>query len=773
MTNINLPGYTATIGNLNIAGTLTTAVGLFSQGGNSFGSVGRLGTKDGYGLDIFGGTAFAPAAINIDGSALPICTFLNTVKIGGAGGISGSLALLGSLHVPGPVLSTINNGTKLLITMPSGAVAMTLNSSTASFLNPIVSGSVGGNSGSLTITGTTSGNAQFTTSSTGDGQIACTGGMSIATNAKLAMVTDTNQNTNFLGTVSLGSATNSGVLAVNGSTSGGMSLQSDATGNGTMGCTGALAVLVGPSIGLRISTTQAVSTKNNILDDGNGKATIINDLTLGQASYANGLVNMTAILSGNKFTQQPNASSTAYMITWPISVASATGSFLTSDTTGQLTWKTPASTGFVTNGGNTTGAAMSVGSIDNYALTLKTNGTTALSCSNTQAVTTKNNTLDDGSGGMTVTTSLAIGGSAHMVSLAANSAAVPYTLTLPPSVATSNGSMLTSSTSGALSWVAPSSPPFLQGGSSFGAIGYLGTMDAYPLQIWSAGHAAVTFDAQTIPQSYFASQVNIGGSLGVSGTLCLVGALHAGGPVLSTISNGTQLIASVSGTANVMTLTPSVANFLNPLVSGTVSGANGSLVLNGSTAGTVQLSCSSSGAGLLSNYGAFQLTTNGTAALSITGSQAVSMPGTLSTGNGYLTMRNTAGQFVNSTITNYAFPTTTTNTFSTNLTISTVTTTNDTYTNSSGANMKVVISYTAPGTTSMTGQVSFWISINAVGAAYAAQTIFPSAQMMTMSGCFATVLAPADYVQLKTYSTTSGTFGGASQPGVFTIMQMP
>lgn len=71
-----------------------------------------------------------------------------------------------------------------------------------------------------------------------------------------------------------------------------------------------------------------------------------------------------------------------YTVTWPAAVATITGQALTSSTAGALSW-----TNVALNGGNTLGAALTLGTTDSNSLILETAGTPALTVNSSQNAT--------------------------------------------------------------------------------------------------------------------------------------------------------------------------------------------------------------------------------------------------------------------------------------------------------------------------------------------------------------------------------------------------
>jgi hypothetical protein len=108
----------------------------------------------------------------------------------------------------------------------------------------------------------------------------------------------------------------------------------------------------------------------------------VNGTTTGQLAFANGAG------SGQATTIQPSASTTtAWTLTLPSS-GGTSGSYLQTNGSGVTTWADPSSgtTGFYKNGGNSFGAAGSLGTSDSNTLSFKTNNTTAMTIDTSQRV---------------------------------------------------------------------------------------------------------------------------------------------------------------------------------------------------------------------------------------------------------------------------------------------------------------------------------------------------------------------------------------------------
>ena len=120
-----------------------------------------------------------------------------------------------------------------------------------------------------------------------------------------------------------------------------------------------------------------------------GNRLVLRDASGNFSGSAIGATSLLLNASGSgTLTQQPNASTTSYAITWPGAVAASNGQALTSDTSGNLSWTTiPSTANAIVNGGNTFGSAISIGSNDNFSTSIRTNGTDRLTVSATGAVT--------------------------------------------------------------------------------------------------------------------------------------------------------------------------------------------------------------------------------------------------------------------------------------------------------------------------------------------------------------------------------------------------
>jgi ethanolamine utilization microcompartment shell protein EutS len=270
-------------------------------------------------------------------------------------------------------------------------------------------------------------------------------------------------------------------------------------------------------------------------------------LTVGMAGTVGGSLALNGLTSGT-FTQQTPATVTTYAITWPAAQATAAGQVLVNNGSGALTWGVAGGGTFYQQGGNSFGAAATLGTNDNFSLALKTNGTAALSITNAQAATFAN-TLAVSGASITVGASGTVGGSlilngSTLGALTQNvpAAVTSYSITWPAAQASAAGQVLTNNGSGALSWATPGNF-FAQGGNSFGTTATLGTNDANSLVLETNGAAALTISSSQV--ATFASTLAVQGALltvGVAGTTG--GSLVLAGSIAGTLTQ--QVPATVT-----------------------------------------------------------------------------------------------------------------------------------------------------------------------------------------------------------------------------------
>jgi hypothetical protein len=249
-----------------------------------------------------------------------------------------------------------------------------------------------------------------------------------------------------------------------------------------------------------------------------------------------------------------------YKLTWPSAVASVNGQVLTSDTSGNLAWTTPSSAGITDLTGDVTAAGpgssaaavVSVGgsaAADIHAAELAANAATSLNTPNT--IVKRDGTGGFAAGGVSATsvtsTGAVTGASATFTGAVTQSSSVykdtgantvtvqapttlanSYVLKWPLDGASVSGQVLTSDTSGNLSWVTPLSntTAFVQGGNTFGANADLGTNDGFDLNFRTGGATKMTVAAD--------------GKVGI-GTTSPAGILDVNGGVAAAGVNGTSI----------------------------------------------------------------------------------------------------------------------------------------------------------------------------------------------------------------------------------------
>jgi hypothetical protein len=183
----------------------------------------------------------------------------------------------------------------------------------------------------------------------------------------------------------------------------------------------------------------------------------------------------------------PATVSASYTLTMPPAVGT-NGQFLTTTAAGVLSWSSSA-TGLISDGGDTTGANVIVGTNDPFSLLLESNGVSAVeidTAGDLNMLTENAIKLQDATGGQYV----------GMKAPATVSAS--YTLTMPPAVGTINQVISAADGAGTLQWVTPAAAgvgDITDGGNTTGAIVVVGTNDAFNLELEANGTTAFTVES--------------------------------------------------------------------------------------------------------------------------------------------------------------------------------------------------------------------------------------------------------------------------------------
>jgi hypothetical protein len=178
----------------------------------------------------------------------------------------------------------------------------------------------------------------------------------------------------------------------------------------------------------------------------------------------------------------PSTVSASYAVTMPPAVGS-NGQFLTTDASGILSWSSSA-TGLLTDGGDTTGSAVVVGTNDSNSLILESGGTSVVEVDtggNFNLLTQSPLRLQDTTGGQ------------YVGIRAPGTVTTSYTVTMPPAVGT-NGQFLTTDISGNLSWASTATGLISDGGNSTGSAVVIGTNDSNSLFLEAGSTSAVELD---------------------------------------------------------------------------------------------------------------------------------------------------------------------------------------------------------------------------------------------------------------------------------------
>ena len=349
----------------------------------------------------------------------------------------------------------------------------------------------------------------------------------------------------------------------------------------TLGTTGAgqtLTVVTAGTTAFVIDASQnaifsggALSSKNNTLDTGGsvGNAVFHGTLTTGSSSATatNG-----AIIFGNAATAftatiMSGATAASYSVTWPTAQGGA-GTVLTNNGAGVLTWASAGAGGAFVNGGNTFGAAATLGTNDDFSLTFMTHGLPALTINTGQVVAA--------AAGITSGTTGSIGGSVSLLGSTTGifvqsvpATVTTYAITWPASVASVAGSYLTSSASGILAWTSPAAAGFFVNGGNAFANPTLGTnaTGSGSLSLTSgAGITALVLaanQAATFPGSGAITSVTVGTSGTTTGSVTLQ---SAGGGAL------TQTVSASASTPYTITWPAAVAAVSNSILTSTTGG---------------------------------------------------------------------------------------------------------------------------------------------------------------------------------------------------------
>jgi fibronectin-binding autotransporter adhesin len=569
--------------------TVTTAgvaswTSVWAQGGNSFGAAGVLGTGDANSLTIQTNGA---AALTL--TSAQAATFSKTLTVQGAsltvgvsGTTGGSLVLAGAgggtftQNVPATAISTYAVTWPAAVATAAGSYLASTTGGVLSWNNPNGGTGVGtflqgGNSfGATAILGTKDANS-----------------LELISANSAALTFSTAQAATFTGAVAVSNG--SLTVGVQGSTTGTLFMAGSGPSAGTVGITVPSAVTTytvtmpgaaaaangsylasstsgtlswnspngGAGIGVFLqggnsfggTATLGTNDANSLVLETNGgaaltitsakAATFASTLVVSGASLTVGVAGTTGgsvILSGataGTLTQNVPATVTTYGVTWPSAVAASAGSHLASTTGGVLSWNSPnsgAGVGFFLQGGNSFGAAATLGTSDSNSLILKTNNITALTIATTQVatfastVTVSGASLTVGVAGTTGGSLILAGGTAGALTQNVPATVTTYSMTWPGTVASAAGSYLASTTGGTLSWNSPNGGAgvgmFLQGGNSFGATATLGTNDANNLVLKTNSITALTITSASQAATFAGTLTANGGIItaGVAGT---------------------------------------------------------------------------------------------------------------------------------------------------------------------------------------------------------------------------------------------------------------
>ena len=127
------------------------------------------------------------------------------------------------------------------------------------------------------------------------------------------------------------------------------------------------------------------SASNNVLKAGD---TMTGNLLMSNQSQIQ-LQELTINGASTVSLQAPASFSPSYTLTFPTNAGSS-NQVLTTDGAGNLSWKAAATVGAIVNGGNSFGAPITIGTNDNFAMNLETDGIDRIQISNTGAVTINN-----------------------------------------------------------------------------------------------------------------------------------------------------------------------------------------------------------------------------------------------------------------------------------------------------------------------------------------------------------------------------------------------
>lgn len=375
---------------------------------------------------------------------------------------SGGVATFGSSDAQNTVIkaggSTVATMTPALASTFAGTV---VGNSTISARTGLISGSLGGTTGTLALVGNLSGGT--VTQRVGTSGASYTIGWPVAQGAASTVLSNDGAGNLAWSTVP--------------------SLNAFVQNGNSFGATATLGTNDAQSLVLETNNTAAV-TITSAQAVGIAKA-----LTLGTNGGTGGSVTYNGSTSGN-LQISPPAAVTSYALVWPTAQGAATSS-LTNDGAGNLSWATAATNNAFVQDGNSFGATATLGTNDANSLVLETNNLPALTIDNTQQARFQNGFLTgtSGSSNGSITFNGSVSGGAK---IQAASTITTYTVTWPSAQGAAT-TVLTNDGSGNLSWATPAANgAFVQGGNSFGATGTLGTNDANSLILRTNSTTAIT-----------------------------------------------------------------------------------------------------------------------------------------------------------------------------------------------------------------------------------------------------------------------------------------
>jgi hypothetical protein len=292
-------------------------------------------------------------------------------------------------------------------------------------------------------------------------------------------------------------------------------------------------------------------------------------LTLGAASATTGSVKLFSSAGANSVTVTSGTNSASWTLTLPTS-GGTNGQVLTTNGSGVATWTTPSSSGTVNSG---TSSQLSY-----YAAT----GTAVSGNAN---VTVSAGTLTLGVASTTAGELALSGSTSGTVTVNTAATAGTWTLTLPINTG-SNGQVLTTNGSGVTSWTAPAASTATGGtfgvgtaGSTTGTLSLFNSSSSFGVGIQSANNAAAWTLTLPVGPGTNGQFLQTNGS-GVTSWATVAGS--------GTVNSGTaNQLSFYSATGTAVSGNSNATISSGALTLGVAGTAAGSVVLSGSTSGTV------------------------------------------------------------------------------------------------------------------------------------------------------------------------------------------